>query len=597
MSRRLLLAGFAGIVVIATGAIAVSVGGESGPRSAFGDGVGHRVLDFTFRDIDRERGRLYDLLADGPVVVALRDGACPVAQKYGPELGRIAREYDARGVRFIYLNVNESESVDVARRDRDQFGLTGSYVRDGRWSVAAKLRPVSTTEVIVIDGAGTIRYRGAIDDQYGLRHTRAEPGERYLRSALDAVLEGRAVAQRSTTAEGCLLAQPEALGATERAVTWHGRVSRIVQDNCQSCHRAGGIAPMALEEYEQVRAYSAMMKFMIDAGRMPPWFAEHGVGDWVNERRIPERDRADLMAWIEAGMPAGDARQAPSPLRWAEGWNIGEPDAVLELPETFDIPAEGVVEYQYMYVKTDFAEDRWVGAFEIRPTAAQQTHHVLVFIEEPGRSFEAQPGQPAAQGGLRGYFASMAPGSVGVVYPDGMAKRLPAGAWLKFQLHYTTSGTPARDRTRLGLVFADEPPRIEVQTGSAFNTRFVIPAGAAHHEVPGEYRFDTDALIVNFFPHMHNRGAAFRYELVAPDGTAETLLEIPRYDFNWQLTYAPKQSILAPAGSTLRATGWFDNSVDNPTNPDPTQDVRFGEQTWEEMMIGYFDWIPARAAP
>lgn len=188
------------------------------------------------------------------------------------------------------------------------------------------------------------------------------------------------------------------------------------------------------------------------------------------------------------------------------------------------------------------------------------------------------------------------PGSIGVVYPDGMAKRLPAGAWLKFQLHYTTNGTAAIDRTRLGLVFADEPPRLEVQTGSAFNTRFIIPAGAPRHEASGEYEFETDALIINFFPHMHNRGAAFRYELIRPDAAAETLLEIPRYDFNWQLTYVPQRAIRAPAGSTLRATGWFDNSPQNPANPDPTQDVRFGEQTWEEMMIGYFDWIPARAA-
>jgi hypothetical protein len=329
---------------------------------------------------------------------------------------------------------------------------------------------------------------------------------------------------------------------------------------------------------------------------MPPWFAEHGIGEWANERRIPDRDRADLFAWIEAGMPEGNAREAPAPLRWADGWNIGEPDAVFELPEPFDIPAEGVVEYQYMHVKTDFPEDRWVRAFEIRPTATQQTHHVLVFIEEPGRSFEPAPGEPPAQGGLRGYFASTVPGSIGVVYPDGVAKRLPAGAWLKFQLHYTTNGTPAIDRTQLGLVFADEPPRLEVQTGSAFNTDFVIPPGAPRHEASGEYEFETDALIVNFFPHMHNRGAAFRYDLIGRDGAAETLLEIPRYDFNWQLTYVPQRPIRAPAGSMLRATGWFDNSPQNPANPDPTQDVRFGEQTWEEMMIGYFDWIPARAA-
>lgn len=611
MPQRTFIAVLAVAVLAGAGLFAVARGSYDGPTSAFGDGVGHRVPDVKFRDVDGDRGRLYDLLEDGPVVVVMRDGGCPVAQKYGPELARIADEYTARGVRFVYLNVNGSEDADAARADAAKFGLTGHYVSDHDWKVAGVLRPLSTTEVFVIDVAGTIRYRGAVDDQYGLTYTRAQPTETYLRDALSAVLEGVAVDVKTSKPEGCLLAQPQELTMPERRVTYHGRVSRIVQDNCQTCHRTGGIAPMALGDYEQVKAYAPMMKFMIEEGRMPPWFAHADVGDWANERRIPERDLADLIAWIDGGTPEGDQADAPAPVRWADGWNIGEPDAVIEIPEPFEIPAEGVVDYQYMFVKTDFAEDRWVQAMEIRPTAVQQTHHVLVFIEEPGRSARRAPGEPAPQGGIDGFFAGTAPGGVGFIYPEGTAKRLPAGAWLKFQVHYTTNGTAAVDRSRLGLVFADAPPRTEVRTSSAFNTRFVIPAGAPRHEVVGEHRFRQDAMILNFFPHMHNRGAAFRYELIAGDaGTTggggsgevagrsdvagELLLDIPRYDFNWQLVYVPTDPVFAPAGSTLRATGWFDNGHANPANPDPTADVRFGEQTWEEMMIGYFDWIPAR---
>jgi hypothetical protein len=325
---------------------------------------------------------------------------------------------------------------------------------------------------------------------------------------------------------------------------------------------------------------------VIESGIMPPWYAHPEVGEWANERRLAERDVSDLFAWIDAGMPEGRSREAPGPLKWAEGWNIGVPDAVIPMPQPFDVPAEGVVEYQYMYVKTDFPEDRWIQAMEIRPTAMQVTHHVLVFIEEPDAE--------RRQGGIAGFFAGYAPGNNGVVFPQGMAKRLPKGAWLKFQLHYTTNGQPATDESALGLIFADEPPKRVVHTRSAWNADFVIPPGAKHHEVVGEHRFREDGYILEFFPHMHNRGAAFRYELVHPDGRTEHLLEVPRYDFNWQLNYTPAKPVFAPAGSVLRATGWFDNSADNPANPDPAAEVRFGEQTWEEMMIGYFDWVAAR---
>jgi mono/diheme cytochrome c family protein len=393
------------------------------------------------------------------------------------------------------------------------------------------------------------------------------------------------VAVPATSAEGCLVAPPPDATPATGPVTYHARISRLVQQNCQTCHRTGGVAPFALERYEEVRAYAPMIRFVVESGRMPPWFAHPEGGTGANDRSLSERDRRDLFAWIDAGMPEGNPRAAPLALRWAEGWNIGEPDAVIPILEPFDIPAEGVVEYQYMYVKTDFPEDRWVQALEIRPTAPQVTHHVLVFVEAPDAE--------RRQGGIAGFFAGYAPGNNGVIFPKGMAKRLPAGAWLKFQLHYTTNGVAATDRSALALIFADEPPEREVRTRSAYDHEFVIPPGAPRHEVAGEHSFRDDGYILELFPHMHNRGAAFRYELVHEDGRVEHLLEVPRYDFNWQLAYKPDRPIFAPAGSSLRAIGWFDNSAANPANPDPAAEVRFGEQTWEEMMIGYFDWVPA----
>jgi mono/diheme cytochrome c family protein len=586
MQRVFLVVILAAAVLAGAGYYASTAIGSSAPLTTTGAAVGDRVPDLSFRDLDGRRGTLSRLLKSSEaVVVIMRDGACPVAQRYGPAVGRLEREMGERGVAFVYLNVNESESIEAMRADAGRFGLAGPYVRDVDWRSARLLQPATTTEAFVIDRSGTLRYRGAIDDQYGLSYSRPAANQHYLREALESVLAGEKVAVSSTRAEGCLISPPAGASPATGPVTYHDRISRLVQQNCQTCHRAGGVAPFALERYDQVRAYAPMIRFVVESGRMPPWFAHPEVGEWANERRLSERDMRDLFAWIDAGMPEGDPASAPLKLRWADGWAIGEPDAVIPIPEAFDVPPDGMVEYQYMYVKTDFAEDRWVQAMEIRPTAPQVTHHVLIFIEEP------ESERP--QGGIAGFFAGYAPGNNGVVFPGGMAKRLPAGAWLKFQLHYTTNGVAATDRSALALIFADEAPEREVQTRSAFNHQFVIPPGAPRHEVAGEHRFRDDGYILEFFPHMHNRGAAFRYELVHADGSVDRLLEVPRYDFNWQITYKPERPIHAPAGSRLRATGWFDNSPSNPANPDPAAEVRFGEQTWEEMMIGYFDWVPA----
>jgi mono/diheme cytochrome c family protein len=584
-------------IILAGGLAAVAIGGAgyyasharaAAPVSPVLAVPGDRVPDVRFRDLDGRRGSLGRLLAGeaGAVVVIMRDGACPVAQRYGPAIARLEAEYGERGVAFLYVNVNESESVEAMRADAERFGLEGPYVRDPDWRVARALQPGTTTEAFVLDRSGTVRYRGAIDDQYGLSFTRPAANHHYLREAIESVLAGEKVAIAFTRAEGCLVAPPAGAAPHGGRVTYHERISRLIQQNCQTCHRAGGVAPFPLERYEQVRAYAPMIRFVVEEGRMPPWFAHPDVGEWANDRRLSERDVADLVAWMDAGMPEGNPRVAPAELRWADGWSIGEPDAVIPMPEPFDVPAEGMVEYQYMYVKTDFPEDRWVQAMEIRPTAPQVTHHVLIFLEEPDAERK--------QGGIAGFFAGYAPGNHGVVFPQGMAKRLPAGAWLKFQLHYNANGVAATDRSALGLIFADEPPEREVRTRSAFNHEFVIPPGAPRYPATGEREFTEDGYILEFFPHMHNRGTAFRYELVHPDGRVDHLLEVPRYDFNWQINYKPDRPIFTPAGSRLVATGWFDNSPDNPANPDPTAEVQFGEQTWEEMMIGYFDWVGSR---
>lgn len=369
-------------------------------------------------------------------------------------------------------------------------------------------------------------------------------------------------------------------------VTYHGQVSRILQENCVDCHRTGGIAPFSFESYEVARTKAPLVEAVIDQGRMPPWFASPRYGSWANERRLTGEERRVLLAWVEAGAPEGDPDDAPPPRDFVEGWQLGEaPDTVIRLPETQRVPAEGVLDYRYVYVKTDYPVDRWIQKAELRPTGSEVAHHAIVFQEGP----EDEDRGP--------WIVGWAPGVPPSAFPEGTGKLLPAGGWLMFQLHYTTSGRPATDRTELALVFADQEPSRRVRTRAVGTTEFEIPAGAERHEVAAELEFEEPGEILSFLPHMHYRGKAFRYELVRPDGTEEILLEVPRYDFNWQLSYVPEVPVRVDSGMVLRGRAWYDNSDANPGNPDPTRTVEFGEQSFDEMMFGFFEWVAAPEEP
>jgi mono/diheme cytochrome c family protein len=550
-------------------------------------------------------------------VLVVRDTGCPVSGRYGPRLARLEEAYRERGVRFVYLNLGPHESRESMLDEVETFGFAGPYVHDpeGRFGHALRIR--ATTEVVVLDPSLTLVYRGAIDDQYGIQFTRPQVRERWLEPALDAVLAGTVPDVRWTEVPGCLLGfDDEPAPASDDAghgprhegganagvrvphpasangsaalrspaVTYHNRVSRILQENCVACHRDGGIAPFSLERYENANAYRHMIQYVVQERIMPPWYADPAYGRWANDRSLRDEDRRALTAWVENGAPEGNPAEAAAPRRWVHGWNIGEPDAVFELPRPVTIPAEGVVPYQYLAVETDFEEDRWIRKIEIRPTAPEVTHHVIVFLEEPG--------QPRARdGGVQGFFAATAPGAVGVDFGESRGKRLPAGSTLVFQLHYTPNGREVQDRSQIGFVFHDETPEIEVETRSSFNVRFRIPPHAENFPVSGDHVFQADGEILAFFPHTHVRGVAFRYELIRAGGPTEIVLDVPNYNFDWQLTYQAAEPIRVHRGDTLRATAWYDNSENNPANPDPTAEVRFGEQTWDEMMLGYFDWI------
>jgi hypothetical protein len=371
-------------------------------------------------------------------------------------------------------------------------------------------------------------------------------------------------------------------------VTYCRDVAPVLQRRCQVCHRPGQAAPFALTSYRAAAGWAGAIREVLEDGRMPPWGANPAHGRFGNDPSLTAGEKQTLFAWIDAGCPEGDPAQLPPPAQFPEGWGIGEPDLVLSMPRPFTVPAEGTIEYQYFVVDPDFREDRWVRAAEILPGNKAVVHHCNVFLQAPGRG---NPDDLSEQGSLGSYcLTMMAPGTPPMVLPDGMAKRIPAGWRVVFVVHYTAVGSPQSDLTRLGLKFAD--PRAvkqEVATKLMFDLDLCIPANAAGHEVSQTWEVRRDVLLLSLFPHLHLRGKSFRYTARYPDGAEEVLLDVPRYDFNWQYRYNLAEPKRLPAGTRLCCTAVYDNSADNPANPDPDATVRAGTQSWEEMFNGYFD--------
>ncbi len=372
----------------------------------------------------------------------------------------------------------------------------------------------------------------------------------------------------------------------------------ILQMHCQECHRPGEIAPMSFITYAETRPWARAIREQTAARKMPPWFADPKYGHFANDRSLSPAEIDTLAAWVNAGAPAGDRKDAPPPRHWPKGWMIGKPDEVFEMPASFAIPAQGAIDYQYLILPTHFTADRWVQKVEVRPGNRATVHHAVVYIREPGSKWlEGEPRAATFSVPLEKGFTTSdilmvyTPGNSFDEWKPGIAKRIKAGSDLVLQMHYTANGTSAEDRTRIGLVFATEPPMQAVLSLQMSNDRFVIPPGDSDYRVQVSGTLPNDALLISMFPHMHLRGKGFEYLITGPNGHVETLLKVSHYDFQWQLNYRLAEPRLIQAGTHLTWVGTFDNSPNNPANPDPTAEVRYGEQSWEEMMIGFFDVV------
>lgn len=543
--------------------------------------TGEPIADFALTDA---AGQTFQLSqhADAPAVCIVFLGTeCPLARLYLPRLVELNRQFVKRGVVLFGVCSNVQDAPEEIQALAAEFALRFPLYKDSDHRVADLLQAERTPEAFLLDRARVVRYRGPIDDQYGIDFQRPAPQQRLLADAVAAVLADENVAQPRLPAPGCLIGRARTANMAA-SVTWSARVGDIVQRRCQNCHRPGELAPFSLLTYEDAAAWHEMIGEVVGLRRMPPWHADPSVGKFSNDPRLTDEERETLLAWVDCGAPHGDATQDPSPREFAPGWKIGEPDQVVYMSERpIDVPAEGTVAYQWLRVDPGFTEDKWIRAAEARPGCAAVVHHVTVYHEPAGVTGDLRLNDRINL--LGGYNPGGDPWNL----PAGAAMRVPAGSQIVFEMHYTPNGLPQLDRSYIGLAFArPEDVTQEVICVMPANTRFAIPPGAANHEVGAEYTFPVDVDLLLMRPHMHLRGRSFQYDVVLPDDRHQRLLNVPRYDFSWQHSYVLAEPLRLPAGTRLVCSATFDNSAENRSNPDPKATVRWGDQSWEEMMIG-----------
>lgn len=554
---------------------------EDGPRH-----VGRQIENFLLRDYLGTEHQLQDFSGSRLVVVAFLGTDCPLAKLYGPRLTELAERYKARRVTFLGINSNLQDTPTEIGHYVRRHGIKFPLLKDPGNKIADQFGAERTPEVFVLDEQRVVRFWGNIDDQFGVGYARPAPTRQFLVAAIDELLSGKQVSHAESSSVGCHIGRV-VRKAPIGQITYSNQVSRILQRRCVECHRDGGIAPFAMDSYAEVAGWAETMREVVADQRMPPWHANPRFGHFSNDNRMPDEERQILNQWVENGIPEGTADDLPPPQQFVDGWSLGRPDLIVSLPESFTVPPNGLVPYQYFTVNPGFTEGKWVRASEVRPGVRSVVHHVIVFINPPG-------GDPILEEKGIGFemVGSYVPGTPPMQLEDGVARYVPAGSTFVFQMHYTPDGTEQRDQTRIGLYFADPATiRRTMQTGVAVNLDFAIPPQAAEHRVEAGHRFDHDTEVHALTPHMHYRGKSFRFEAVYPNGSREILLDVPRFDFNWQNTYRLAKPKLLPEGTLLKCVAVFDNSENNLSNPDPSIPVKWGEQTWEEMMIGYFEGV------
>jgi hypothetical protein len=562
--------------------------------------IGDKVGNLMFKDIRYLPRSLADFPKAKVFVLVFTNTSCPVVQRYMPTLRAMEKEcrkdmeneHREGAVQFIAVNEGPDDSIVDMAAQAVQFDMEFPFVKDFGGECAAALGVDRTAEAVVLDENRTLRYRGRIDNQYRLTGTLTKKTVSELSDAIDAVAAGRKVSVVETPVDGCKITRP-APDTSTGTVTFADDVGAILRKNCVECHHAGTTAPFSLVTYEEAKAQAEGIAEVVADGRMPPWYAYEKFGHFINRRELSASDKQKLTRWVRTGMPAGDLAKLASalpPAKAEDRWLIGKPDMVLSAPED-KIPASGVVPYKYVVLPAGsigglpyvFGKDTWMQGIQILPDNPRVVHHCnMAYIIANDKKKEPH------------FITGTVPGGSPMTLDSGVGFCMPAGAVLVLQIHYVTTGKDERCKISVGFKHSSGTVQKQLRHVLLADYKFAIPPGAPAFPVGANQVLDRDADGLALFVHMHLRGRDMTFRAVRPDGTAETLLMVPNYSFDWQMPYRWEPGTMKfPKGTRLECVAHYDNSTFNFYNPDPKATVKDGQQTKDEMLNGYVFYTDA----
>lgn len=551
---------------------------EAKPALALGD----KAPNFTFTDTRFLERSLADLGDHAAVVVVFTTLDCPVAQRYLPKLKELEAAYRDRGVQFLGINVGSNDPLVEVAYQAISADWPFPVGKDFDGQVVSALGVERVPQVVVLDRDRKLRYRGRIDSQYRVGGVQPNAGREDLQEALDDVLADREVSVAETPVDGCRITI-EDVAKPSVTPTYAEHVAGILQKHCQECHRDGGSAPFTLLNFADAVANAETIAEVVRQRRMPPAFAAKEHGEFVNHRELSSEELSQLYHWARGERLPGDLAKAPPPREWPTSkWLIGEPDLIVKMPKVQKLPASGYVPYRYVVLPHLFKEDTWVQKIQILPGNPKAVHHCNMAYVKDGKYTDAQ------------FITGYVPGGDPMILDPDMGFKIPAGSMLVLQVHYVTTGEEATDETAVGFVFPKQEIDKEIQHFRVHNAVFEIPPGDGHHRVDAVQQLACNAQGIGMFVHMHLRGKHMTFLAHYPSGETETLLVVPNYSFDWQMSYRwPEKLKKFPQGTKIECIAHFDNSTFNPYNPDPKATVKEGQQTFEEMMYGFFFFYDA----
>ena len=549
------------------------------PLTANGGDIPAQAENFALIDHEGKSHELdYYLKMEGVkgLVVFVQGNGCPLVQKRIPELNRMKASYQGKGVLFCMLNANLQDSRAEIANEVAEYQIGMPVLKDEAQIVARSLGVKRTAEVYLISSRGRkIVYRGALDDRLDYQAAKPAATKHYLRDAIENLLTGGEIKPTVTEAPGCKITFPK----YPKGLTYTRDIAPILAQKCVTCHTKGGLAPFSMSSYRKVAGWSDMISEVIMTRQMPPWHADPDIREFSNDCSLSAEEANKVVTWVSEGSPKGEG---PDPLAGLEteipDWFLGAPDKVIKLPSQ-KVEAEGVFDYRYVTLDNPFDRDVWLTATEVRPGNTKVLHHVIVTSHPVGQRKKAN------------WITGYAPGTQGQRYPEGSSVFLKKGHQLRFQLHYTASGKPEVDETELGLHVSDKPGAKIFKTAVVAHSRFKIPPGDREYEQEKSLPIQKNVTLYAINPHMHFRGKFMNFTAEFPDGRREMLLSVPNYNFNWQRTYILKEPLKLPAGTKVRIRNAWDNSSYNPYNPDSTKEIKWGEQSFDEMFFATLGYI------